>query len=146
MLLIIYNISLTVLQVTLKFQVNFTVRWQHWYACVTTVFITFMIALNACHKSSVLRRKHSLFLEALVLQTRTMEKDIDELLEEVENKFINKNNEDRPRKLLTANTFSSESSFRYLSSLFRRSTDLLLVLCNVRLQSTTSRHHDTICW
>jgi hypothetical protein len=42
-----------------------------------------------------------------------MEKDIDELLEEVENKFINKNNEDKSRKLLTAHTLSSQSSFRY---------------------------------
>ncbi|GFG31575.1 hypothetical protein Cfor_08049 [Coptotermes formosanus] len=45
-----------------------------------------------------------------------MEKDIDELLEEVENKFINKNNEDKSRKLLTAHTLSSQSSFRCDSS------------------------------
>jgi len=42
-----------------------------------------------------------------------MEEDIDELLEEVENKFINKSNEDRSRKLQAASTFSSKSSFRY---------------------------------
>jgi hypothetical protein len=42
-----------------------------------------------------------------------MEEDIDELLEEVENKFIKKSNEDRSRKLQAANTLSSKSSFRY---------------------------------
>lgn len=42
-----------------------------------------------------------------------MEQDIDELLEEVESRFINKDNEDRSRKFLTANIFSSQSSFRY---------------------------------
>jgi hypothetical protein len=42
-----------------------------------------------------------------------MEEDIDKLLEEVENKFIHKNDEERSRKLLTASIFSSQSSFRY---------------------------------
>ncbi|KDR15583.1 protein C8orf37 homolog [Zootermopsis nevadensis] len=41
-----------------------------------------------------------------------MEEDIDELLEEVENKFIHKNYEERPIKLLTASLVSSQSSFR----------------------------------
>ena len=43
-----------------------------------------------------------------------MEEDIDELLEEVENKFINKNNDDKARKLNKANIFSPQSSFRYV--------------------------------
>jgi hypothetical protein len=41
-----------------------------------------------------------------------MEEDIDKLLEEVESKFINRNNEERSGKLLTADTLSSQSSFR----------------------------------
>jgi len=53
--------------------------------------------------------------QSIVLHIRNMEEDIDELLEEVENKFINKSNEDKSRKLQTANTFSSKSSFRYSS-------------------------------
>ena len=51
--------------------------------------------------------------QTIVLHIRTMEEDIDELLEEVENKFINKSNDDRSRKLQAASTFSSKSSFRY---------------------------------
>jgi len=51
--------------------------------------------------------------QAIILHIRTMEEDIDELLEEVENRFINKSNEDRSRKLQAANTSSSKSSFRY---------------------------------
>ena len=51
--------------------------------------------------------------QAIVLHIRTMEEDIDELLEEVENKFINKSNEDRSSKLQAASIFSSKSSFRY---------------------------------
>jgi hypothetical protein len=37
-----------------------------------------------------------------------MEEDIDEFLEAVENKFTNKSNEDRSRKLQAANNFSSK--------------------------------------
>jgi len=42
-----------------------------------------------------------------------MEKDIDELLDEAENKFIARSNEDRSRKLQATSIFSSKSSFRY---------------------------------
>ncbi|PSN35642.1 hypothetical protein C0J52_22037 [Blattella germanica] len=45
-----------------------------------------------------------------------MEEDIDKLLEEVENKFINENGDDKPRKYLKANIFSPQSSFRCDSS------------------------------
>ncbi|XP_069677055.1 cilia- and flagella-associated protein 418-like [Periplaneta americana] len=45
-----------------------------------------------------------------------MEEDIDDLLEEVENKFINQRNNEKPKKLLTANIFSAHSSFRCDSS------------------------------
>jgi predicted aldo/keto reductase-like oxidoreductase len=63
--------------------------------------------------SSAFQCKNCSFLLVIVLCPTHMEQDIDELLEEVENRFINKDNEDRSRKFLTTNTFSSHSSFRY---------------------------------
>ncbi|KAJ9589878.1 hypothetical protein L9F63_016996 [Diploptera punctata] len=45
-----------------------------------------------------------------------MEKDIDELLEEVENKFINESNDDKSKKFIKTNLFSPQSSFTCDSS------------------------------
>lgn len=117
-LLIIYKISLTLLHVTVKLQVKFCVRWQQWYASVTIQFIMYMrwwwcISCETYERSRCTWAVNILCFASYRSAYTNMEEDIDELLEEVENKFINKSNEDRSRKLQAANTSSSKSSFRY---------------------------------